>query len=606
MEKTRVVILGVIALIAIGFFASLINRYVLQSSAFQSNALVEFSPADGESIPEDPIRMIIKPETAGEKISAVDLTINVENGQLVAWDECTDLANSQIQFDDTRSDVQGTTGRKICGVLQGAGSLPESVVVPFTVACDGTDPVTIRLDGGSSLVTGPVQGDQYALGGATEVTYQCDGAGGGGGQPTPTPVVNADIDAKFDPSSCNVEKGESCTYNLNITSRDEANKISGFYVKMTYDKNLVKGTDISGPASVQGVQSAQLAQTVSCTTVQDCVNSPQCQATPGCSAATTKCNIPAGATSGTCVFANANVPTLTPTPGSNAPTTAPNNPAPTTGPAPTTPPTGGNANCQVANSKIDEDAGTLEMLYTCSGPAGSLPTSIENTVTLEALADGSGTLGITEIQVSGPGRTSPYAVDGNNATYNIGEGSSTGAVALDMTLRMQCVVKKPKAKDTLKVRVGLGDGPLSEPVFQTADFKVDDNGHWKGTVNFNVPPGDGYKVLPKGEYHMQKKVCDANATEDFPGAYACDKGEITLKNGTNTIDLSQIVLLTGDIPPGEQDGISNAKDQALVRNLIGKRDAESAQLADINFDGVVNAVDHACMIAALSVRYDDQ
>ena len=43
-----------------------------------------------------------------------------------------------------------------------------------------------------------------------------------------------------------------------------------------------------------------------------------------------------------------------------------------------------------------------------------------------------------------------------------------------------------------------------------------------------------------------------------------------------------------------------------VRNLIGSRDEESAELADLNYDGVVNAVDFSCMVAALSVRWDEE
>ena len=107
--------------------------------------------------------------------------------------------------------------------------------------------------------------------------------------------------------------------------------------------------------------------------------------------------------------------------------------------------------------------------------------------------------------------------------------------------------------------------------------------------------------------HMQRKFCEASPKENFPGANTqCGRGQIILKEGSNNIDLSGVVQLTGDIPPGEQDGISNAKDHSLVRNLMGKRDEESAELADLNYDGVVNAVDHSCMIAALSIRWDEQ
>jgi hypothetical protein len=582
MQRTKTIVLSIIALIAIGFFGVLINRYVLQSQAGTSKAIVEFNPADGQKIPEEePIKFIIKPEKAGEKISGVDMSVDVKNGQFIAWQDCAALDDDKIKFDDLKSETKGATARKSCVVLQQASSLPQAVVLAGTVACTGKDPVTVTINTTNSTVVGPVEGTSYVLGGATSVTYSCDGTT----KPDDSDK-NAEITAKFDPSSCDIKKDETCKYNLDISAVDQKNKISGFYVKMTYDNKVMKGISVASDPKVKGAQtSVLLAQAATPTPCASIV----CPGAPVPTAA-------AGAG----------------TPVPPAPTTGPATsitPAISVSPSPVPSGTPGAAGCSIANSKIDDKAGTIEMLYTCKGAASSLPTSISSSVSLKGIADGAGTLAMSQIQVSGPGRTSAYSVNKNNATYNVGAGGTgggTGDVELDVTLRLQCIVKKPKAKDTVKVKVGIGDGGLKEPVFQTLDFKVDDKGFWHAKAKFNVKPGGGYKILPKGEYHMQKKVCSAKAKEDFPGAYSCDKGGVTLKKGTNEIDLSGIVLLTGDIPPGEQDGISNAKDQSLVRNLIGKRDAESASLADINFDGVVNAVDHACMIAALSVRYDDQ
>ena len=174
-----------------------------------------------------------------------------------------------------------------------------------------------------------------------------------------------------------------------------------------------------------------------------------------------------------------------------------------------------------------------------------------------------------------------------------------------MTLRLQGVTKKPTKRSAIKARIGLGDGALKEPIYKTVEFTVDDKGLWRGSVEFDVPQMGGYKLLVKGEQHLQKKVCVDKPTEDYPGAYSCDKGKITIKGGTQIFDLSNIIMLVGDFNP--QDGLNNAYDQALVRNAIGKcDDSDTVKLVDVNYDGCVNAIDHSLMIAALSIRYDEK
>ena len=349
-----------------------------------------------------------------------------------------------------------------------------------------------------------------------------------------------------------------------------------------------------------------------CKVDTDC---PSPCANPAACPLTGACVIPAGAAVGTCVYTNATVP------GPGVPTAVPASPAPTavvtpiTSPAPTSG-TGIPSASPTITTKpgdldicftevVDYKPGEVSFVYTCKQAASKLPTSITIPIKFNAIGNGDGDLKIDAVQISGPDIVGPYSVHRSFATYSVGSGTA-GNLKLDMKLRMQCVLNKPRGAQTMKVKIGLGDGKLKAPMYETAEFKADDKGFWNGTVTFKAPAGSGYKILPKGEKHMQKKICVNNPKEDYPGAYGCDKGGITLKDGDNTIDFSKIVLLSGDLPPGEQDGISNAKDQSLVRNLIGKSDPESARLADINYDGVVNAVDHSCLIAALAVRWDEE
>jgi hypothetical protein len=141
--------------------------------------------------------------------------------------------------------------------------------------------------------------------------------------------------------------------------------------------------------------------------------------------------------------------------------------------------------------------------------------------------------------------------------------------------------------------------------YQTGIFTVDDNGIWTGRVTFsNVTPGGQYTLYVKGPKHLQKKICDNNPSETYPATYYCDQGRIVLREGENNLDLSKILLLIGDLP--DQDGIVNSYDTSLVRNNLGRSDEEALRLADVNFDGIVNTQDYSLIIAALSIRLDEQ
>ena len=71
----------------------------------------------------------------------------------------------------------------------------------------------------------------------------------------------------------------------------------------------------------------------------------------------------------------------------------------------------------------------------------------------------------------------------------------------------------------------------------------------------------------------------------------------------NNLDFSGIILLAGDLPI--QDGSVTAYDTSLVRNNLGKTDADAVSKADVNRDGKVDTQDYSLIIAALSVRNDE-
>ena len=608
------------AVIAIGFFIWLTNSYVLKSNADQKKADITISHPDITGS-KTSLSFLVTPKDTADVISGVDLYVEVSNGEISSWEGCTNVQGTTPAFTELVTKT-GKDARYSCVVLKEAKELPKSVVIKGQVTCATDKLMHIKILKDKTDVVGPVVGTEYALDTVAEFDYNC---GGGTTPPLPSPpVLTGDITTSFSPDSCSTEVGGKCDFKLTASARNGKDRISGMYFKLTYDPNILKAVGVdkhtsSGqdgppikiePPVVLGLI-AQAAVTPPPSSTVPAVNT--CQSNADCASGGT-CVKPAGSTTGKCVYSNTTIPTTIPVTGAvtPAPTAIV---SPTTIPVPSTTTviptisTSGTPLPPVPDicwmETVDYKPGELSFIYTCKQSAAQLPTSISLPIRFNAIGNGDGDLKVKAVQIAGPDVVGPYSVDHTSATYSIG-GGTAGNLQLNMKLRMQCVLHKPRGPQTMKVKIGLGDGRLKAPLYQTAEFTADDKGFWNGTVTFKAPAGGGYKILPKGEKHMQKKICVNNPKEDYPGAYGCDKGGITLKDGENTIDFSSIVMLSGDLPPGEQDGISNAKDQSLVRNLIGKSDAESARLADINYDGVVNAVDHSCLIAALSVRWDEE
>lgn len=176
-------------------------------------------------------------------------------------------------------------------------------------------------------------------------------------------------------------------------------------------------------------------------------------------------------------------------------------------------------------------------------------------------------------------------------------------VRLDLKLRFQGIDKIPNATEAILVRVGVGGGDLPENIYKYALFTPGEGGAWTGSVDFDVEPGNDYKVLIKGPKHSQRRICENAPTEAEPGLYKCDTDSITLALGSNDLDFSGVIMLGGDLPP-EQDGIVNSRDVLTIRRNLNKSDFEALAVADINYDGVVNSVDDALVVFTLSNRTD--
>jgi len=179
-----------------------------------------------------------------------------------------------------------------------------------------------------------------------------------------------------------------------------------------------------------------------------------------------------------------------------------------------------------------------------------------------------------------------------------------GNVNLKMKLKFQGINKLPAAgQNSMVAKVKVYKEGLSTPTDGTGTFTADANGVWSGTVPVNLAAVDGkYKILIKGPQHIQKKICDSAPTETSLGIYQCSSGNITLIAGDNDLDLSGIIILVGDL---DQNGIVDSVDFGLVKNNLGKTDADTLAKADLNHDGVVDTQDYSLILAALAVRTDE-
>jgi len=235
-----------------------------------------------------------------------------------------------------------------------------------------------------------------------------------------------------------------------------------------------------------------------------------------------------------------------------------------------------------ASSNITIAANTIGFsMITASGALNTIGAKLNNTVTATA------------------------ATGNSNLTTPTPTGGSTENISLNLKLKFQGITKKPNI-DTMSVKVKLG-GLFPTTDYQTATFTSDDKGVWSGTVSFDAVSGPpAYNVYVKGPKHLQKKICNSVPTESAAGAgtYRCTNGNITLVAGSNNLDFSGITLLVGDLP--DQDGATNSYDISLVRNNLNKTDAETLRLADLNLDGKVDTQDYSLVIAALSVRSDEE
>ena len=197
---------------------------------------------------------------------------------------------------------------------------------------------------------------------------------------------------------------------------------------------------------------------------------------------------------------------------------------------------------------------------------------------------------------------------GGSSTSQGSSSGTGGSTKLTLKLKLQGVAKKPIKADSIIFKVkltGKQTPPASES--KSISFSVADDGTWTGAGDFSTPAGEGYTLFVKGPKHLQKKVCDMVPTETTGGVYRCTDGKISLKTGDNTIDLTKIIMLVGDLPEkGVQNGIIDPYDTSYVRQHLQSTKSEELVIGDLNYDGVIDGQDYSLSLAALSIKYDEE
>lgn len=200
----------------------------------------------------------------------------------------------------------------------------------------------------------------------------------------------------------------------------------------------------------------------------------------------------------------------------------------------------------------------------------------------------------------------------NNPTATTAPGNPTattvpgggGNATLNLKLKFQGIPKKPANASAETVKVSLRAENSATAINGTGSFTPDENGIYTGTVSLNAAAGSNYTLYVKGPRHLQKKVCVNSPTETSVGTYRCGRGQVNITAGANTIDLTKILLMTGDLP--QQDGIVDAYDTSFIRQSFGSTDANKLSIGDLNRDNIVDTQDMSLIIQSLNVKYDEE
>lgn len=607
--KLKKFLLVFVATLAFSVFVAIGLNLSVTTRADQNSVSVKFSPSILTIKSSNPFPFQLAVTTAqGGGIAGIDTRLKV-NGpiQISQKSTLTSSNPSVVYFSSVK-----TSDRFSFSTASETSQLPSSVVIPFDVKCTGAGQASVELDQQTSQFTGTASGGVFGISSTDSVTINCDESG--------VFTAGDKAIAKFDPQSQSAEVGGTLNYRLILKPEAEIG-MSGFHVSVKYDPEIVEVMSITEPVvlpvGTDGVANA-LGGTLGVTPPPMLNTSPTGAGgiVPTVSAPTAPAPTAPAPTSpasggGSCTTnADCKSPCLDPTAPGCAVTCV-------NGTCQASPPSGGGGGggggggefVKIRN-EVDADTGLIHLSYIVNGPNSQLLPGVVFDIALKGIKDGTGKLEFNKADITGNVEGVEYDVEATPADYKIGSGGGggggTGNIKLNLRLKLQGVTKKPATVTSIPIKIGIGDGTLEAPIYQTGTFTVDDNGIWSGTVSFQAFPGDGYKVTAKPPLGSQKRFCDADADDGVgtEGFYECTRGNLTLTEGENTFDFSKVAILAGDI--GVQNGIVNAGDLIDCRIRLGMSDPDALSVADVNYDGGVNNLDCAAILTSMQNRLDQK
>lgn len=246
--------------------------------------------------------------------------------------------------------------------------------------------------------------------------------------------------------------------------------------------------------------------------------------------------------------------------------------------------------------------------------AGSSSNSTNSSQSLSSSSGASSSSQSGGTSLSGSSQSAQSSASSQSSQSSSEPAGTTGEngydVVLNMKIKLQGVVSAPLTRAAIPVKIHLGSSKQANYSQSNiiVPFTPQNDGTWTGTAKFSGIRSDvGYYLFLKGPKHLQRKVCDLNPVNGFNTIYTCGTGSLSLKEGSNTVDMSKILLMAGDLPEsGAQNGVVESYDTAFIRQHIQSQKAEDLAIADLNYDGVIDSQDFSLVLTSILVKYDEE
>lgn len=238
----------------------------------------------------------------------------------------------------------------------------------------------------------------------------------------------------------------------------------------------------------------------------------------------------------------------------------------------------------------------------------TLPETVELFMKVSGSTSGQGKINLdpsNSTLVDGAGK--PLELNQLSVTYNLNTNQSSAdflaaealppiqhpsdSAVVTIKTKLYGATNTSKKIKAVAVAVGrIGEGKY-ETQFQPFDFIANDDGTFSGTFAFpDFKDGNKFSLMIRADNYLLKRICDVDPKENTLGEYRCQTPSLTIRSGEPvSFDFSGISLLPGDL--GIVDGVLNGYDLSVVLNNLNKSDKEAVALADLNYDGIVDAKD---------------